>query len=831
VTRGRHDVESWFSARDRQPFAFQQKVWTAWETGQSGLLNAPTGSGKTLALFMPTIISHLDRKYNGVKERPGLKLLWITPLRALTIDIARAMEEVISDLKLDYRVRMRTGDTSAAQKRQLRTSVPEVLLTTPESMHIMLSQKGYPALFSSLEGIVIDEWHELLGSKRGVQVELALSRLKATRSSGSNVEPLRVWGISATIGNLEQAADVLLGPLPQVSNEPAIGGPVPQRALIKAGLKKKTEVFPIIPENVEEYSWTGHLGVKLLAQVIPVIEAGKTTLLFTNTRGQAEIWYHAIINQYPEYAGIIAMHHGSLGNDLRNWVEQALHEGQLKLVICTSSLDLGVDFRPVDTVVQIGSPKGVARFLQRAGRSGHYPGATSRIFFVPTHSLELMEGAALKLAMDTGRFEDRDPVIMALDVLVQYLMTLALSEGFAEREILPELRGTYSFGEITSKELREIINFLTQGGGALTGYDEYHKIEEEDGRYRVTSRRTAMQHRMSIGTIVGASAVRVAMLNGSQIGTVEETFISRLKIGDTFWFAGRSLELVRFKEMTAFVRKASGKKGQIPSWDGGRMPLSSQLSALLRYMVGQAAEGKFLSEEMMALIPVFRLQEVGSALPREHEFLIEKLQSKEGCHIYFYPFEGRLVHEGLASLVAWRLGNSRSATFSIAMNDYGFELLADRDIDLSELEDPKLFSDLNLLQDIMHSLNANEMARRRFRDIAHIAGLVFTGFPGKQMKNRHLQANTSLLFDVFREYEPDHFLLRQAYREALQYQLEEFRLRAALRRISSQKIVFRAISRPSPFSFPILVDSMREKLSTESLEERVKKMVLQYDVR
>ena len=560
-----------------------------------------------------------------------------------------------------------------------------------------------------------------------------------------------------------------------------------------------------------------------------IVARGKTTLIFTNTRSQSEIWYQAILDKYPEYAGYIAMHHGSLDHSLRSWVEQALHEGSLKLVVCTSSLDLGVDFRPVDSIIQIGSPKGVARFMQRAGRSGHSPGAVSKAYFVPTHSLELLEGAALKQALKEEVYESRDPIVLAMDVLVQYLVTIAVSTGFTASEIYREITSTYAYADLSQNEFSSLLDFITLGGKALSQYDEFLKVEIEDAVYKVNSRRIAMRHRLNIGTITSEVSLRVRFLSGGVLGSIEESFISKLKAGDKFWFAGRSLEFLYLKELNAYVKKSNAKKGIIPSWLGGRMPLSSQLSAVLRHKLDQVATGQHKDIEIQALKPLFDLQFAQSHIPRDNEFLIEKLASKEGYHLFFYPFEGRLVHEGMASLFAYRLSKIKKASFSIAMNDYGFELLTDEDLPLDEAVRSDLFSTDNLLIDIQHSLNANEMAKRRFRDIAHIGGLLFTGYPGKLVKNKHLQMSSSLLFDVFRDYDPDNLLLKQSYQEALTLQLEEFRLREALKRISSQTLVVKKIIKPSPFCFPILVDSLgREKFSTESIEDRVAKMALQF---
>ncbi|WP_419802180.1 ligase-associated DNA damage response DEXH box helicase [Mucilaginibacter sp.] len=859
LTKGQQVIRAWYKQKKWKQFPFQQEMEAAYLAGNSGLLNAPTGSGKTFALFLPFLVDYIDThpKDYQTRKNNGLLLLWITPLRALTNDIRKAMQAVCDDLGLPWNIGTRTGDTSAAERNALRKRLPEVLLTTPESLHLMLAQKNYPQTLQSLQVLVVDEWHELLGSKRGVQVELGLSRLKGLErlpvasgelpvlgdknsiASGSlshgegwgeavstkNPQPaprasqLRIWGISATIGNLEQAAAVLLG------ND----FPKENIRLIRSEIEKKITIESVIPHELERYSWSGHLGVKLLPQVMEIVNKSNTTLLFCNTRAHAEIWYHAVLDKYPEYAGIMAMHHGSLDNELRKWVEQALHDEMLKLVVCTSSLDLGVDFRPVDTVIQIGSPKGVARFMQRAGRSGHHPGAVSKAYFVPTHSLELMEGAVLNEAMRAGIYESRDPVLLAFDVLMQYLVTLAVSDGFRADDVFRQVKTAHAYADLSREEFGSLLDFITSGGKTLSQYDEFLKVEFENGLYKVNNRRVAMRHRMSMGTITSEVSLRVKWLSGGSLGTIEENFISKIKPGDNFWFAGRSLELIKVKDMTAFVKKSSAKKGMIPSWMGQRMQLSSQYSAVIREKLDEVAQGLEKDPEIKALKPLFDLQAKDSHLPQSHEFLIEQLESREGHHLFFYPFDGRQVHEGMASLLAYRLAKIKPATFSIAMNDYGFELLTDDFIPIKEALKEDVFSQQNLLDDIQQSLNATEMAKRRFRDIAHIGGLVFTGYPGQPIKNKHLQASTSLLFDVFSEYEPDNLLLQQAYNEALAYQLEEFRLRAALLRISTQKIILKTIKRPTPFAFPILVDRLREKMTMQSLEERVAKMTVMYE--
>lgn len=776
------------------------------------MLNAPTGTGKTYALWIPLLLEYIGNTPNYKKKKtPGIQLLWITPLKALSKDIEKAMREVCADLEIPWQVSTRTGDTPQTTRAKQNKNLHQVLITTPESVHVMMSQKGYPELFKDLKAVVVDEWHELLGSKRGVQTELALSRLRGLKPD------VKVWGISATIGNLSQAMDVLLG-----SNKG-------KSKIVRAEFEKRLEIKSILPDEVEKFPWSGHLGIRLLPKVIPILNSSKTTLIFTNTRSQSEIWYQKLLEYHPDFAGEIALHHGSIAKELRTWVERALHNEKLKVVVCTSSLDLGVDFRPVDTVIQIGSPKGVARFLQRAGRSGHSPDAISRIYFVPTHSLELVEGAALKEAISQKVFEDRQPILKPYDVLVQYLVTLAVSEGFDEEQIYKEVSETFAYQTLRKDEWQWIMKFITSGGDSLKNYDEYSKVMLVDGVYKVTDKRKALFHKLGIGTIDAELAMSVRYLSGGTLGTIEESFIASLRMGDTFAFAGRTVELVSIKENTAYVRRTKGKSGRVPSWMGGRMPLSSRLSEMLRQKLNEALERYPKDIEMDTIKPLIELQKKRSAVPTSKELLIEKFQTDEGYHLFVYPFEGRLVHEGMAAIFSYRISRLKPMTFSYAMNDYGFELLSDTEIPIEDAIKKGLFSDENLVEDIYKSINSGELAKRRFRPIARISGLIFTGYPGKYKTAKSLQASAQLLFDVFSKYEPSSLLIKQAHEEMLQFQLEESRLRQALDRIRKQKIIIKETGKPTPFSFPIMVDFMREKMTSEKLEDRIKKLQLIYE--
>ena len=582
----------------------------------------------------------------------------------------------------------------------------------------------------------------------------------------------------------------------------------------------------IIPEQMETFPWRGHLGLHLLEEVIPIINNSKTTLLFTNTRSQCEIWFQKILAAHPEFAGEIAMHHGSINKETRNWVENAIRNESLRAVVCTSSLDLGVDFAPVETIIQIGGPKGIARFMQRAGRSGHRPGQESVIYFLPTHAIELVEASALQRAVKENTVEDRIPYLNSWDVLIQYLVTLAVSDGFLPDAILPEVQSTFCFQAITKDQWQWMLNFITIGAQSLKAYDEYKKVEVlEDGRFKVNSRMVAMRHRMQIGTIVSDADLVVKYQKGGYIGMIEEYFISKLTRGDVFTFAGRNLEFIRIKDMHVHVQNSAKKTNKVPAWMGGRLTLSSQMSQLLReeLYTGNLLSRK-RSSEINALEHIFRQQKVESIVPSANEFLIETFKTREGYHHVFYPFEGRFVHEAMGSLLGYRISLLSPITFSLAFNDYGFELLSDQPINMQEVLDNNLFTTAYMHADLQKSLNATEMARRKFRDIAVISGLVFTGYPNKQLKVKHLQSSSSLFFEVFRDYEPDNLLFQQAFTETFEHQLEEGRLQQALERIATQDIIWQDCKQPTPLSFPIITDRLREKLSSEKLADRIKRM-------
>ena len=865
-------VADWFAARGWTPFAFQRQVWRALAARQSGLLHATTGAGKTYAVWLGALqafggaaalpfeknkpeqapalaVQAPEAIKKGAKTRPPpaapLTVLWLTPMRALAADTLRALQTPLAELAAQHAglarwtTGARTGDSTSAERSAQLRRLPTALVTTPESLSLMLARADAQAQLSSVQLVVVDEWHELVGNKRGVQVQLALARL-----SGWN-PALCIWGMSATLGNLHEAQRTLLGWLPDGSERPGVQ--------VQGQVDKRLAIDTLLPEVPERFSWAGHLGLRMLAPVVRELDgASGTTLVFVNTRAQAELWYQALLEARPDWAGLIAIHHGALDRGVREWVEAGLKAGSLRVVVCTSSLDLGVDFLPVERVLQIGSPKGVARLLQRAGRSGHSPGRPSRITLVPTHSLELLESAAARAAVQAGQVEARRSPQAPVDVLVQHLATVALGGGFVPEALYAEVRRTAAYRLLDSATWQWCLDFVRHGGASLAAYPDFQRVlPDEEGIWRLPDARLARRHRANIGTIVGDASMAVQMLHGARLGRLEEGFLARLQPGECFLLAGRALELVKIEQMTAYVRRAPPGRATVPRWSGTRMALSSVLAGAVLEQLALAAQGHYKTPELQALQPLLALQERWSALPTPGTLLAETLRTREGWHLFVYPFAGRQVHTGLASLWAWRAAQGAPGTFSIAVNDYGLELLSATERDWAALLPMLLAGPLvvqeeegsgigdsgdssdsygeALLREVRASLNATEMAKRRFREIARVSGLIFQSRPGEQRSVRQLQASAQLYFEVFRQYDPDNLLLRQADLEVLQQELDLPQLRATLQRLQAQSLALHALARPGPLAFPLLVERLRDKLSNESLADRIARMLAQVE--
>ena len=790
-------LQHYFNARGWQAFDFQKETWNAYLAGKSGLLHAPTGLGKTLAVYLGPVAESMGT---------DCQILWLTPLRALAADTLRALREPLSVLAPGCEAEARTGDTPAALRARLRKKLPHTFVTTPESLSLMLTHPDFAEKLAGLRCVIVDEWHELLGTKRGVQTELCLARLREW------FPQVRVWGLSATLGNLTEARRALLGSAFEGSVE------------VSADIEKEMVIETIIPKEIDRFPWSGHIGTRLAGQVAAEIDKANVTLLFTNTRSQTEIWFQELLVRRPDWQGKLAMHHGSLDRSERDVAEQGLRDGSLKCVVATSSLDLGVDFSPVDQVIQVGSPKGIARLLQRAGRSGHQPGKSSRILCVPSNALELVEFAAARDFARARKIETRPPLRMPLDVLVQHLVTCAIGAPFLPEEMRREIQSSHAYAGLSNDEWEWALGFISSGGRALAAYPRYQKAQIIDGRYTVDDKRLILQHRLSIGTISSDPAVSIKFARGQTLGTVEESFIAGIKTGGHLIFGGRHLTLVRFRDRTATVKAgAKDTKGRIAIWGGAKMPLSTELTHAIALRLRGEGDP---SPEMAAVEPILDIQRRWSRLPSDDALLVEFNRSKEGEHLFLFPFAGRLVHEGLGALVAFRIGRENQQTIQATQNDYGFSLTARRGLVLDEEALRRYLSPENLLEDLIDCMNTAELARRNFREIARVSGLILQQPPGsKDASRRELQSSSTLLYEVLHRYDPDNLLLRQSEREILEKQLEFTRLNQVIRDLATRPYFLVETEHLTPMAFPLWADRLQSTLVATDAATRLAEML------
>ncbi len=806
-------LDNWFSASGKTPFAFQRQTWTAYLAGESGLVHAPTGSGKTLAVLGGALIERLNETQQAVLNKrrattEPFRILWITPMRALASDTAHAILSVVESLGLNWSVEVRSSDTTASTRKKQREKLPTVLVTTPESLSLLISYPDLRDRLTGLKALIVDEWHELLSTKRGVQAELGLARVRALNPQ------IRIWGLSATLGNLDQARDALLGP--QVKGK-----------TIHANLSKQTTVDTLIPESIERFAWAGHLGLTMLMPVLAELDKPGTALVFTNTRSQSEIWFREILRKRPQWLGQIAIHHGSLDRKLRQKVEQMLRDGALRAVVCTSSLDLGVDFSSVDRVLQVGSPKGIARLMQRAGRSGHRPGEVSRVITVPTHAFELIEFSAARDGIVNKRVESRLPLNKPLDLLVQHLVTIAAGGGFDENALKQEIRSTHAYADLSDDDWQWALDFVSHGGTTLTAYPQFQKVlRETPENWKIASEKLARMHRLAIGTITGDGVISLVTTSNKKLGTLEESFVSKLKPGDCFIFAGRPLEFVSVRQMTARVKLVTTRRGSVPQWGGGRFPMSTMLADGVRQRLDEARQGIFVDEEMRRVAPLLLIQSRWSVLPAANELLIESHKTREGQHYFIFGFLGRLVHEGLGALIGYRLKRLIDAPVVATYTDYGLELLSPETVALDETHWRTLLTTDQLVEDLLICLNAGQLARRQFREIARVAGLVLASSPGAPKSMRQLQASSELFFDVFSDFDPQNLLLEQARREVLEQQLEISRLKQSLEALQQQKIILTQPEHLTPMAFPIWAQRISSQtIRVEDAGARIERMV------
>ncbi|MEM1347173.1 MAG: ligase-associated DNA damage response DEXH box helicase [Myxococcota bacterium] len=799
-------LRQWFTSRGWTPHPFQERAWRAQRFGRSGLIHVPTGSGKTLAAYAGALARILHEE---AKPR-GLKIIYLTPLRALTRDIEGALRAPIDDLDLPVTLESRTGDTSTYRKKKQRSAPPNVLVTTPESLSVWLSYADSAAAFQGVSVVLLDEWHELLSSKRGAQTQLCVARIKHLNPDAI------VWAISATVSDLDAAAQAAVG-----------HGVSP--VIVRSDIARPVLLDMLTTGAFASYPWGGARARRIVEAVAKELPDDGSAMIFTNTRTTAEHWYQGLLDVDPSLAGRLGLHHGSIDQDQRSWVERSLKAGELKAVVATSSLDLGLDLGAVERVFQIGSPKSVALMVQRAGRASHRPGEPCKLTGVPTHPFHAVEFAAVKEAMGRGAIEAAPMPNKPLDVLAQHMVTCALGGGFSPDAFFEEITCAHAYRTLTREEFDSALKLVMHGGAVLEAYPDYRRVEfDDEGSARVPNKRVARRHRMTIGTIASSTSVRVKFLKGPgrPLGHIDERYVAGLKPGDQFVFAGRMLEFVQLREMTAYVKRSSATPRHTPRWSGGRRSLSAPLAGALRRVIDAWLTGEREREDVRMAGDVLSLQHRVSALPRSHELLVETCATREGHHLCLYPFAGRSVHEGLAALLALRLTRVQPASFALAASEYGLCLTCDQAYPYAEALEhtDAVFASEGVLEDLIEAINLGEMTRRAFRGVARVAGLVFTGYPGARKTSRQVQTSTGLLFDVFTKYDPRNPLLEQARREVLDAMLEHDRLERALESMRHAELLHAPLERPSPLGLPMILDRLTTQLSNESMLARIERM-------
>jgi len=811
-------IKKFFTKNNWKPLPYQVESWEEFLNGKNGIIQVPTGCGKTYAALMGPLL-----KLKDTSKHSGLGILLITPLKALSRDLKNAISLAAHHFSEEITVAIRNGDTSSYEKKKQILNPPNILITTPESLSLLLSNKESNKIFSNLFSIIIDEWHELMGSKRGNQCELLLSWLRG------NKKDLQIWAMSATIGNVKEAARAIVG----------INSEMPK--VISTNIQKEIEIYSVCPEEETTFPWSGHLGIRSYSLLLKVLDKNKSTLLFTNTRNQSERWYQCLKFCMPEMEDKISLHHGSLDKEERKIVEDGVKSGLIKWVVCTSSLDLGIDFQPVDQIVQIGSAKNIARLIQRAGRSAHRPGGKSKIIFMPTNSLELLEISAMRRILKSGVSEKIRLPELSFDVLLQHLVSLACGPGFNPIVEKERIKDCWSYRNLNDKDWDWCINFLEYGGNCLKAYPKYKKIEREiskddehNFKYFVKDKSLIRIHKFNIGTITSDKFINVKYLKGKSLGNLEENFATKLKSGDTFYFAGKMLQFIKIRDMTLYVKKSAKKSSLIPVWVGGQMAISDLLSDNLRSEIDICKNLKnndgYTNRELKSLLPILKKQKLLSDIPKRNQLLIEIYKTKELTSLFVFTLDGKFVNEGIAFLWALRFANKRQSTFSISTNDFGFSLTTSEDYDFSIIE--KEFSyfieNNNLIEDLENAINFSELTKRRFKHIAQISGLVNQNNPTKSKSSSQLQISSSLFYDVFTKYEEDHLLIKQAYEEVKEYQLENKRINNSLERLSNLELILNETKTPSPFAFPLLVERLKNTLSNEPIEKRVEKLINKY---
>lgn len=776
----------WFDGRGWRPRPHQLDMLELAERGRNALLIAPTGGGKTLAGFLPSLVDLAKR------PRAGLHTLYISPLKALTYDISRNLEMPVSEIGLDLTLETRTGDTPQSKRARQRHTPPNLLLTTPEQLALMLASRDTLKIFENLHTIVVDELHAIADSKRGDLLALGLARLATIAPQHRRV------GLSATIADPERLSRFIGLAGSEAEIVRGAPGPKPTVDILRAEGR--------IP-------WSGHSARHAIPELYDLIRQSKTVLVFVNTRSQAEIIFQELWRVNDD-ALAIALHHGSLDVERRRKVETAMARGSLRAVVCTSTLDLGIDWGDVDMVVQIGAPKGAARTLQRIGRANHRLDEPSRGMFAPANRFEEMECLAALEALDLGEVDGPVRQQGGLDVLAQHILGIACGAPFDADEVYLEITRTEPYGDLERETFDRVVGFVATGGYALKSYERYNRLRQTgDGRWRVANPRIAQQYRLNVGTIVEAPMLKVRLRGGRQLGEVEEYFIEQLSLGDTFVFAGEVLRFQSVQETTAYVIRAPGEEASVPSYMGGKFPLSTFLAAKVRRILAEPEKHPGLSHQTQEWL---RIQKWRSILPRPDDLLVETFPRGSKYYMVAYPFEGRLAHQTLGMLLTRRMERAGLRPLGFVANDYAisvWSLRPPKDIDT-------LFHKDMLGDDLEDWLDQSILMKRTFRNVATIAGLIERRFPGKEKSGRQMTISSDLIYDVLREHEPDHVLLRATWSDAATGLLDIRRLSDMLVRIEG-KITVQRLDRISPLAVPVMLEISKEPVYGEAMDDLV----------
>jgi ATP-dependent Lhr-like helicase len=803
-------IASWFASKGWEPRAHQLDVLAATETGASAMLIAPTGAGKTLAGFLPTLNDLI------ATPRDGIHTLYISPLKALAVDVARNLLDPIAEMGVTIGVETRTGDTPSHRKARQRYAPPNILLTTPEQLALLLSHGDAAKMFASLKRVVLDELHAMVTHKRGELMSLGMARL-ATLAPG-----VRITALSATVARPDLLRDWIACPLPNVETR-LLSGP--------AGAKPNIR---ILRADVH-VPWSGHSSLYAVPDLMRIIKDHKTTLLFVNTRSQAEMLFQNLWAANDE-AIPIALHHGSLAVEQRRKVESAMVAGRLRAVVCTSTLDLGIDWGDVDLVVQVGAPKGSSRMLQRIGRSNHRLDEPSEALFVPSNRFEVLECEAALEAVEENKQDSEDPVVGGLDVLAQHVLGTAVAAPFDAIALHEEIRRAWPYRDLSWEQFERVVDFVATGGYALRAYERYAKLRQTaEGKWRISHPGIAQQYRLNVGTIVEEPMVKVRLVRGRGfksgattgpigrfgrvLGEMEEYFFTTLTRGDTFLFGSEVVAYEGMFENEAYVSRAQGGDPKIPSYMGGKFPLSTFLAEGVRKILSRPDEWWKLPDQVSDWL---RLQHEVSILPSPDSMLVETFPRGAQNFLVCYPFEGRLAHQTLGMLLTRRLERARARPLGFVASDYSLAVWGLGDfsalIRTGRLSLDELFDEDMLGDDLEAWLDESQLMRRTFRNCAIIAGLIERRHPGHREKTgRQITVSSDIIYDVLYQHEPDHILIQATRRDAARGLLDIERLGHLLRRIRKQ-IVHKPLDRISPLAVPVLVDIGKVPVHGEARE-------------